>query len=237
MTADERQRLNQHLDGFDLQLVDLVRSDEADVRMGTFVQAAAFIDALARAYTWHLPKKAIPGGDAGQWRRFVRECFPADHSPLAEQYGGFRCLLLHNFSASPDLAFTSSEPLRHLMREGSGRLVLDRGSFVAATEQAFQTFREKVLADDELAQRVLDWLDQHPTISYWTPDPSAAAGAVALSGASYAGSRVAAVAAMTGVSRGTVPSGVTGMNRSPDRPYAQMASSVKSKKRKKPGSR
>jgi hypothetical protein len=229
MTAAERQRLAEHLDGFDLQLADLVRSDQVDIRMGTFIQAAAFIDALALAYTWQLSTK-VKGGDEAKWRLFVEECFSADHAAVADHYVGFRCLLLHNFSASPDLAFTSDQPSRHLQHESSGRLVLDRGSFVAATEQAFQTFRQKVDADDALAARVLSWLDLSPPIAYWTPEPAAGSAPPALSAASFATSGTSVViSGATGASASATPAGITGMNRSPDRPYRPMAPSVKSK--------
>ena len=109
MKAADKNRLVAFFDlGFQLQVDDLRRSGQADVRMGTFIQAAAFIDALALAYS--APPLAVKGGLAGKWRRFVEDYFGPAYAPVAGAYGDFRCLLLHNFSASPALGFTHGEP-------------------------------------------------------------------------------------------------------------------------------
>jgi hypothetical protein len=228
MNAEEKRRLADYFDlGFELQRVDLVRSDEADIRMGTFVQAAAFIDALAQANSAGLPKKAVPGGDSGKWRRFVETFFPSpEYAPVAAEYKGFRCLLVHNFSASSLIGFIHGQPHRHLRREGGG-LILDRGSFVAATSEAFDAFRAAALADLTLGKRVLGWLDDYPPIAYWVPPgkPTAPSlgGAIDASGTSHAGTLSLG---STDAEEGRDLEG-EGWRRSSDRPH--MAPSVKRK--------
>jgi hypothetical protein len=218
--ADERRRLTDHFTlGFrELQLRDLQRSDAADIRMGTFIQAAAFIDALALAYSAF---EKVPGGDAGKWGRFVERYFPPEYAPVAAAYVDFRCLLLHNFSAGQSLGFTHNERDRHLEVEGD-RLVLDRGSFVAAVTRAFDAFEQDVFADDDLGQRVLRWLDKRPPLGFWVPP--------------LLGAGMAAVNALTGTSLADSENlGAPSSQRSPDRPRSQpkMAPSIKQKPKKR----
>lgn len=171
MDADEKQRLTYHFDyGFrELQLRDIVRSAETDVdiRMGTFIQCAAFIDALALAYSG-----TLKGGSAKKWGRFVKRYFPAEYASVVT-YKGFRCLLLHNFSADLTLGFIHEHPEMHLCpRLGDGRIMLDRGPFVADVAQAFERFQRDVFADDALGQRVLAWLeDGHQPLAFSPPSP------------------------------------------------------------------
>ena len=142
-----------------------MNSDEADIRMGTFVQAAAFIDALALAYSSEMK---VTGKLAGQWSRFVEAYFPADYALIADEYDGLRNKLLHNFSAAPRLAFTHDDEASHLT-DSDGRLILDRGSFVAATTTAYASFKTEALTDEALGRRVLNWFDGHPPIAFLTP--------------------------------------------------------------------
>jgi hypothetical protein len=74
----------------------------------------------------------------------VERYFPPEYAPVAAPYGDFRCLLLHNFSAGQSLGFTHNEPKRHLQVQPDGRLVLDRGSLVAAVAGGFDAFEEEV---------------------------------------------------------------------------------------------
>jgi hypothetical protein len=230
VNADDKRRLADYFDfGFQLQVDDLVRSSEADVRMGTFIQAAAFMDALALAYSAPgLPKK-VKGGDAGKWRRFVDDYFDPVYAPVAAGYDGFRCLLLHNFSASHLLGFTHDEPHRHLQDEG-GRLILDRGSFVAAIATAYEAFKRDVLANETQGARVLAWLDRYPPVGFWAPPvrtvPSTAASAASTTAVSFALSATSA----TGTGPGPLHSL---LQRAPDRPHSpRMATSIKQKPRK-----
>jgi hypothetical protein len=153
-------------------------------------RAAAFIDALALAYS------GTPKTDyARKWRRFVTKYFPPGYAPVASAYNGFRCLLLHNFSAGETLAFTHDQPHKHLTSLPGGRVVLDRGSFVADIAGAFKAFRRDVLADDSLGERVLAWLENgHQPLGFWIPatlwatsvvGQRAAANAVTATGATF----------------------------------------------------
>ena len=157
----DRQRLTDHFAlGFrELQLRDIQRSDESDIRMGTFIQCAALIDELALANSFNVEDV----GDAPEkWRRFVGEYFPPKYAPLADADKGLRCLLVHNASATDTFVFTHDEPQRHLRTEND-RLILDRSKFVAEVVRAFVAFEHDVLHDeDALAEGVLAWLDLHP---------------------------------------------------------------------------
>jgi hypothetical protein len=227
VNASDRARLREHfLRGFEeLQVRDLELSDANDVRMGTFVQCAAFIDALALANSAGLEN---PGDPAAKWRRFVERYFPDEYAPVAAAYKGFRCLLLHNFSAAPTLGFTHDEPWRHLRREEGGRVILDRHLFVCAVINAFKEFRREVLDDDVLAERVGRWFDLYPPVSFWVPPtPPVITGAMpgtqALSGTGWTGTSY-------GRSETTAP-GVGSPQRSADRPRSKpkVATSIKAK--------
>jgi hypothetical protein len=157
----DRQRLNDHFAlGFrELQLRDIQRSDESDIRMGTFIQCAALIDELALANSFNVEDV---GDEPEKWRRFVGEYFPPKYAPLADADKGLRCLLVHKASATDTFVFTHDEPQRHLRTEND-RLILDRSKFVAEVVRAFVAFEHDVLHDeDALAEGVLAWLDLHP---------------------------------------------------------------------------
>jgi hypothetical protein len=239
---DHQHRLHLHFDrGFrELQLADIQHSDERDIRMGTFIQCAAFIDALALAYSHRLPS---PGTDADKWRRFVERYFPQPaYAPVAVAYTGFRCMLLHNFSTDPTLAFTHTEPAKHLTPRLDGRVLLDRGEFVAAVTAAFEEFQREVLADAALAARVLDWLDRHPPLGFWemprrvlTPRDELVdvAGQSASFATTTTTTTVQALSATAGPPLDHAASAGATWNRMPDRPRADpKAAMIKTRKTK-----
>jgi hypothetical protein len=132
-------------------LTDIQRANECDVRMGTFVLCAAFLDALSTTYSAGLK---VPGRLSGKWARFFDHYFPPAYKPVGDAYASFRSLLLHNYSAS-GLAFThgpENEDL-HLQRQGD-LLVLHRESFVRDVTKAFEAFQAEVGADATLHARI-----------------------------------------------------------------------------------
>ncbi len=207
--------------------------------MGTFIQCAAFVDALALAYSPYgkLPDgQKVRDGARGMWKRFVDAYFAPDYAPVADAYHGFRSLLLHNFSASEGFGFTHDETGRNLAEEG-GRVILNRGSFVEAVEEAFDKFQRDVLADDALGERVLKWLDAHPPVGFWVPVVPhplmrEVAGAHALTGTSFSTTSALALSAT-----GTPPSDPAGWLRSADQPRSAPIAAIpkaRPKKGKKP---
>ena len=50
---------------------DLRHADRGDVRMGTFILCAAFLDALSLTYSAGM--KDFPNGKAGKWSRFLKD--------------------------------------------------------------------------------------------------------------------------------------------------------------------
>jgi hypothetical protein len=166
VTSDDDETLDRYLEeGFrGLQLADIKHANDGGVRMGTFALCAAFIDALALTYGH--------GGetsDRAKWDTFVERFFTGEaRTALRGKYKGFRCLLLHNFSAS-GLAFTQQHPELHL-KVTNGLTVLNREDFVAEVEAAFETFCVEVNANEELRERALKWLTSNPPIGVWLLD-------------------------------------------------------------------
>lgn len=164
MTSQDAETLDRYLEeGFRrVQLADIKQADECDVRAGTFVLCAAFIDALALAYGY----ESGATSDEGKWNVFVGRFFSTEtRTALRGHYEGFRCMLLHDFSAS-GFALTHDHPELHL-KVKNGLTVLNREDFVAEVESAFERFRAEVTANDELGQRVLEWLTLRPPIGLW----------------------------------------------------------------------
>ena len=147
--------------GFRLQLDDLVHSDAMDVRMGTFVQAAALIDALALAYC-----ADVRGlGKSEKWDAFVRDFFPQPkYAVLVGAYSEFRSTLLHKFAVR-GFAFTHGRRHDHLKVQPQGLTLLNRANFVEDVVSAFEAFVARVRAEPELRRRVLRYLDERPPIS------------------------------------------------------------------------
>jgi hypothetical protein len=131
--------------------------------MGTFILCAAFIDALALAYSAGVKVK---GGKGGKWDRFVRAYLGEAYEPICASYGNFRSLLLHNYSIR-GFAFThgtENAPL-HLVRvDNRGDVILHRDTFVRDVVQGFRRFAEDVHADAELRKRVFTHFDRYPPI-------------------------------------------------------------------------
>jgi hypothetical protein len=167
VTRNDDETLDRYIEeGFrGLQLADIKHANDNDVRMGTFALCAAFIDALAQTYA-HQGETA---SDREKWKGFVERFFTGDaRVALRGKYKGFRCLLLHNFSAS-GLAFTQRRPELHL-KVANGLTVLNREDFVAEVEAAFERFCAEVNADEELRERALKWLTLRPPIGVWLLD-------------------------------------------------------------------
>lgn len=134
---------------------DLIHADAGDVRMGTFILCAAFLDALALSYS-------SSGSGRDKWKRFLEAYLGEPYKAVWDSYGTFRSPLLHNYSAS-GLGFThGEEQARWHLIETDGRVMLHRESFVRDVVQAFESFARDVQADDELRRRVLAHFDRRP---------------------------------------------------------------------------
>ena len=162
MTDDERAKLDHYLGvGFrDLNLADIHRANECDVRMGTFTLCVAFLDALSLVYS---AGRKVKGGKAGKWERFLRNYLREPYRDLWDSYGNFRSKLLHNYGAT-GIAFTHGPDTKHLhlTKTSRGEVYLHRESFVADVEAAFAAFYADVEHDEELRARVLKFLEGRP---------------------------------------------------------------------------
>jgi hypothetical protein len=164
MNSQDAETLDRYIDdGFRrLHLADIEQANECGVRLGTFALCAAFIDSLALAYG----HESGATGDEGKWNVFVGRFFaPETRTALRGRYEGFRCILLHDFSAS-GFAFAHGRSELHL-KVKDGLTVVNREDFVVEVEAAFERFRTEVSANDELRERVLEWLTLDPPIGPW----------------------------------------------------------------------
>lgn len=195
MTSDDDETLNRYLEeGFrGLQLADIKHANDGDVRVGTFALCAAFIDALVLTYG-----HGSETSDRAKWEMFVDRFFSGEaRKALRGKYKSFRCLLLHDFSAS-GLAFTQQRPELHL-KVTNGLTVLNREDFVAEVEATFETFCAEVNANEELRERALKWLTSHPPIGVWLLDDTDVPTSLAHS---FTMARLRPATAVAGVSNG-----------------------------------
>lgn len=156
---DGRERLRRYFEeGFrDLFLTEVRDANDRDLKMGTFLLAAAFTDALAITHagkTTNLTKN---------WERFVKRYFPQPkYAILATLYGEFRSRSLHNFS-SPRISFIHNHAELHLPT--ADPIILNRENFVADVENAFHAFYRDVQNQPSLATTVLAFLDKCPPLT------------------------------------------------------------------------
>lgn len=142
-----------------LYLEDILRANAGDVRMGTFVLCAAFLDALSLTYSAGMK---IASGKAGKWARFMEEYLGRPYEPIWDSYDTYRNKLLHNYSAR-GIAFTHAPENASLhLQIRQGAVILHRESFVRDVEQAFNGFAADVLADAALRKRALAHLGRNP---------------------------------------------------------------------------
>ena len=114
MTEEEEQEivLNHFQIGFrDLYARDLVAANNGDVRMGTFIICAAFLDTLSLTYSAGLRTSGKSG--EVKWRTFITQYFGDEYAFLRSAYNSFRNRLLHNYSAS-GIWFTHGRDNAHL---------------------------------------------------------------------------------------------------------------------------
>jgi hypothetical protein len=154
-----RERLQRYFEeGFDdLFLTEVRSANERDLKMGTFLLAAAFTDALAIAHAGN------SNNLSKNWEHFVNRYFPQpDYAILATLYGDFRSRVLHNFS-SPRISFIHDSPGWH--KPSARPVILNRENFVADVEKAFHAFYHDVQQQPSLASRVLAFLDRCPPLT------------------------------------------------------------------------
>lgn len=160
--ADTLQSARDHFQiGFrDLYLRDITVANDADVRMGTFVLCAAFLDALALSYSAGMKVK---GSKSGKWSRFVTDYLSDEYLFLRGAYASFRSKLLHNYSAD-GIIFTHGEGRAHLHChvDADGRAWMHRESLVRDVTAAFVSFERDVLADAALRARVVAHWERYP---------------------------------------------------------------------------
>jgi hypothetical protein len=154
-----RERLRRYFEeGFrDLYLTELRDASDRDLKMGTFLLAVAFTDALAIAHAGR------DKGLEGNWKRFVMRYFPQpEYEGLAEIYHPLRSRVLHNFS-SPRVNFIHNSPEHHM--PSARPIILNREDFVADVENAFHAFYADVQEQPNLATTVLAFLDTHQPLT------------------------------------------------------------------------
>jgi len=143
----------------ELYLDDILRANRGDVRMGTFIMCAAFLDALALTYSAGI---RVPNGKRGKWSRFLERYLGAPYEPIWDSYDSFRNKLLHNYSAR-GIAFTHAPENAHLHLQPAGDgVMLHRERFVGDVHSAFDRFAQDVRKDDDLRQRAFAHIERYP---------------------------------------------------------------------------
>jgi hypothetical protein len=161
VTPEEEAQFGRAENGFrDLYLVDILRANDCDVRMGTFILCAAFLDALSLTYS---AKLKIPGGKRGKWTQFMKNYFGKPYERIWDSYDTYRNRLLHNYSAQGIVFIHGPENAAlHLQLDTDGNVLLHRESFTRDVEQAFNAFVSDVRADPKLRGRALAHLECYP---------------------------------------------------------------------------
>ena len=141
---------------------DLVAANDGDVRMGTFILCAAFLDTLSLSYSAGVRTKGRTG--EAKWNRYVTAYFDDRYVFLRTAYDAFRNRLLHNYSAR-GILFTHGEGNEHVhcRLEPDGQVWMHRESFVRDVLIALDAFESDVMSDPELRSRVINhWLQFPP---------------------------------------------------------------------------
>ena len=157
MTEDEQQQIvrNNFQIGFrDLYERDITVANDADVRMGTFVLCAAFLDVLSLTYSAGTKEKGKTA--EAKWTRFVTRYFGQEYAFLRNGYPSFRSNLLHNYSAQ-GIFFTHGPDRDHLhcVVDPHGPVWMHRESFVRDVLAALDRFESDALSDEDLRVRVI----------------------------------------------------------------------------------
>jgi hypothetical protein len=145
----------------DLYARDIVAANDGDVRMGTFVLCAAFLDVLSLTYSAGVRVKGKTA--EAKWSLFVSRFFGNEYAFLRAAYNSFRNRLLHNYSAA-GILFTHEDGHEHLhcKTEPDGQVWMHRESFVHDVLRALDAFETEVTTDSELRGRVLKHWEQFP---------------------------------------------------------------------------
>ena len=140
--------------------MDKGAANAGDVRMGTFIIGAAFLDTLSLTDSAGLPKS---GNVEAKWRRFITAYFGDEYAFLRGAYNSFRSRLLHNYSAS-GILFTHDEENahRHCRPDPDGQTWMHRESFVRDVLAALDAFERDVTFDPALRSRVIKHWERYP---------------------------------------------------------------------------
>lgn len=158
--AEERRFAQLDLAFRELYVRDLQHADAGDVRMGTFILCAAFLDALSLTYSAGIK---VANGKRGKWARFMHDFLGEKYEPIWDSYDTFRNRLLHNYSAT-GIAFThgAEQATLHLGPIQGGGVMLHRETFVRDVVSAFEEFAKAVRADGALRRRVFEHFKKYP---------------------------------------------------------------------------
>lgn len=108
----------------------------------SFVCVVAAIDALA-GYRY------ANEDDRGRFSRFIREYFPPEYQPHADNLYVFRCRLLHNFSPA-HFSLVHGASASHLQASAIGDPILDDATFFAHMQSAAERYFSDLSANSTL---------------------------------------------------------------------------------------
>jgi hypothetical protein len=142
----------------DWALGDVKKAHAGGAKVGAFILAAHFIDALAR-----LSKKKGDGKAA--WDEFVPAFLPAYAGEAAKLYRFYRGKLSHQYSLR-DFRLVDGEDYRHRhWALENGDRVLHLESFIEDLERAWSHFSEKLDQDAQFRERVLERAREDPPLT------------------------------------------------------------------------
>lgn len=116
----------------------------------SFVCVLSATEALAGYYHG---KEGNPGS---RFKTFVKDYFPKEYTPLAEQLWEFRNSVIHAFA--PKIGMTHHHSERHFFKEPNGTLILNAEDFYAHLLISAQRFFADVRTKPELQGRFLERL-------------------------------------------------------------------------------
>jgi hypothetical protein len=154
--VDELARLQQSFGEY--ALGDIKRAFAGHAKIGAFLLAANFIDALARLSTTQSNAKAA-------WDEFVSAFLPGYTDAREELYRYYRGSLAHQYSLK-GFRLVDGEHYRHrhwTIEEGDRVLHLE--SFIEDLDNAWSAFSEKLGRDVQFRERVLERAREDPPLS------------------------------------------------------------------------
>ncbi|MGD0767469.1 MAG: hypothetical protein ABSB42_04515 [Tepidisphaeraceae bacterium] len=141
------ERLDAFLFGWGFK--DIGRASKGGSKLGAFILAACFIDAMA-GFSAGINRSESKHGSTKRFVEFVAKYLPQYNA--TKIWEDLRCGLVHAYAEGGSYSFTASNPRVHGMSNG-GKVVLNLEDFLSDVECAYSQLRADILADKNEAFR------------------------------------------------------------------------------------